>query len=638
MFAASKTATPVSAANYIEDVFGTYLYTGNGSTQTITNNIDLSTKGGLVWLKSRSANTNSFLFDTVRGALNEINSNTDDAQASLAASLTAFNTTGFSLGAAAGINVNAATYVSWTFREQPKFFDVVTYTGTGAALSVAHNLGSVPGCIFIKRTDTTYDWAVWHRNNGTSAVTFFNLNGTQAGSVNAAWNNAVTSTTFNPDYIGPNSGDVNTNGGTYVAYIFAHDAGGFGLTGTDNVISCGSYTGNGSTTGPTINLGYEPQWVMVKSASVGGSGYSWLMFDNMRGLPAYGGGNTILLQANAVNAEVDAVTYLYPQATGFTIGSSSTSINQSGQTYIYVAIRRGPMKVPTTGTSVFVPTTTSSTSSFSVGFPTDVGMYFMRQFNVSTNTTISNRLNPINGLVSSNTDSEVAGQMNFTLQNSFQQNISANNGVNYTFRRSPSFMDVVCYTGTGIARTVTHNLQAVPEMMIVKNRSVTGAWDVYTATTGNTKFLELNTDNQQTTSSDAWNNTSPTSSVFTVGISSATNGSGNNLVAYLFATCAGVSKVGSYTGTGTTQTISCGFTNGARFVLIKRLNVDAYNWWVWDTARGMVSGTDPRLALNLTSAETNTDWVYTITDGFQIVTNSVNINANGGSYIFLAIA
>ena len=98
-----------------------------------------------------------------------------------------------------------------------------------------------------------------------------------------------------------------------------------------------------------------------------------------------------------------------------------------------------------------------------------------------------------------------------------------------------------------------------------------------------------------------------------------------------------MSKVGTYTGTGATQTISCGFTGGARYVLIKRTDSTG-DWWVWDTARGMVAGTDPRLPYNSTAAETNANWVYTTTGGFQIVTSDATVNASGGTYIYLAIA
>ena len=111
------------------------------------------------------------------------------------------------------------------------------------------------------------------------------------------------------------------------------------------------------------------------------------------------------------------------------------------------------------------------------------------------------------------------------------------------------------------------------------------------------------------------------------------------MVAYLFATLAGVSKVGSYTGNGTTQTINCGFTAGARFVMIKRTDSTG-DWYVWDSARGIVAGDDPYLLLNSTAAEvTNTDYVDTAASGFEISSTApAAINANGGSFIFLAIA
>ena len=108
-------------------------------------------------------------------------------------------------------------------------------------------------------------------------------------------------------------------------------------------------------------------------------------------------------------------------------------------------------------------------------------------------------------------------------------------------------------------------------------------------------------------------------------------------MAYLFATCAGVSKVGKYTGTGATQTISCGFTGGARWVMVKRTDSTG-DWYVWDTARGMVAGTDPSLTMNNVAVESNANSVYTTTGGFQIVSTAADINASGGTYIYLAIA
>ena len=111
------------------------------------------------------------------------------------------------------------------------------------------------------------------------------------------------------------------------------------------------------------------------------------------------------------------------------------------------------------------------------------------------------------------------------------------------------------------------------------------------------------------------------------------------MVAYLFASCPGVSKVGSYTGTGSTVQVNCGFTAGARFVLIKRTDAGG-NWYVWDSARGIVAGNDPYLLLNSTAAEvTSTDWVDTLATGFEVSNAGSNlVNVNGGTYLFLAVS
>jgi hypothetical protein len=208
-----------------------------------------------------------------------------------------------------------------------------------------------------------------------------------------------------------------------------------------------------------------------------------------------------------------------------------------------------------------------------------------------------------------------------------------------TFRRAPGFFDVVAYTGTGSARTVAHNLGVAPELMIVKARSNAGSWEGYHAATGATKTIRLNSNGAEIVTTGVWNDTAPASTVFTVGTASNTNGSGYTHIAYLFATCPGVSKVGSYTGTGTTLNIDCGFAAGARFVLIKRTDSTG-DWYVWDTARGIVSGNDPYLLINSTAAEvTSTDYIDPLASGFQITSTApAAINASGGSFIFLAIA
>ena len=149
----------------VEDVFSTWLYTGNGSTQTITNGIDLSGEGGLVWLKARSETQSHALFDTNRGATKLLASDLSNAEGTLSG-VSSFSSSGFSLGSF--WNSSPQTYASWTFRKAEKFFDVVTYTGTGADQTISHNLGSTPGCIIVKQTSGAGgEWYVYHRSLST---------------------------------------------------------------------------------------------------------------------------------------------------------------------------------------------------------------------------------------------------------------------------------------------------------------------------------------------------------------------------------------------------------------------------------------------------------------------------------------
>jgi len=642
-------AARTGAAVYVEDVFSTYLYTGNGSTQTITNGIDLSTKGGMVWLKSRSAATNNFLFDTSRGVLNELNSNTTDAQTSLAASLTAFNTTGFSLGAAAGINVNAATYASWTFRKQAKFFDVVTYTGNGVAgRTVAHNLGSVPGCIIVKSTDVSGFWRVYHRSIGNTGG--LSLSQTTSTATTATyWNNtSPTSTEFT---LGDATA-VNGNGGSFVAYLFAHDAGGFGLTGTDNVISCGSFVADNYTNGPEINLGWEPQWLLVKNAT---NAVGWITIDNMRGFTADGSDAT--LAPNSAAAEVAQTGYYKVLPTGFVGGTAGSG--GSTNTFIYIAIRRGPMKTPTSGTDVYKGIarngTGTNTTVTGVGFTPDLVLTRDRGGASGYSFTSFDRLRGAKNFIITDATSAENGSVTnaltgFDVMDGYKVGtdnilLVVNDGsiITECFRRAPGFFDEVCYTGTGTIRNQSHNLQSVPEFWIVKIRNGTEPWVCYHKDIGGRNaYIRLDAATAKSSSTNFWGTSDPTASTFGLNSFDSINGTYNQVgtyVAYLFASCPGVSKVGSYTGTGTTKQIDCGFTGGARFVLIKRTDSTG-DWYVWDSARGIVAGNDPYLLLNSTAAEvTGTDYIDTYSAGFEISSTApAAINANGGTFIFLAIA
>ena len=236
-YAGGKAAVPV----YVESVFSTYLYSGTGATQSITNNIDLTDNGGMTWIKCRTNVYYNLLFDTVRGSGYRLVSNNTTASTYNSDTLTSFNTNGFTVGADSGgigTNVSGQTFASWTFRKQPKFFDVVTYTGNGAGSNlISHNLGVQPSCIIFKVTSAAgYSWTTVHR--GTNGYLNLNLTDAAAATYAAGIGNigsgALVPCSATQIDVGPL---VNDNGKTFVAYLFAHNAGGFGLTGTDNVIS-----------------------------------------------------------------------------------------------------------------------------------------------------------------------------------------------------------------------------------------------------------------------------------------------------------------------------------------------------------------------------------------------------------------
>jgi hypothetical protein len=637
-------------ANYIEGVFSTYLYTGNNGVQTIVNDIDLAGEGGLIWFKRRNAATDNTLYDTARGINFSLSSNLTDANINKTGDFSSFNSDGFTIGVPTvsnDIQSNAGQFVSWTFRKQPKFFDVVTWTGTGSNRTIAHSLGSVPGCIIVKRTDTTAAWAVYHRSLANTQ--YLVLNSVAAAATGATWWNSTTPT--DAVFSLGTDATVNASGGTYVAYVLAHDAGGFGLEGTDNVISCGAYTGNGTFAGLDVDLGYEAQFVIVKRTTASDAGANWVVVDTMRGMNQQGvaeGARNLLANTTA---DESAQGYLATNSKGFHVNSDSAAVNQSGETFIYIAIRRGPMAVPELGTTVFSPIASSASvdTQLTTNFPVDLQMYGIRAGDAA-NITTSDRLRGVSTtniasgqfIVTSSTAAETNGTYTRQWGNTgfvMPAGIGGTSGIFWNFGRAPGFFDEVCYTGTGTNRTVAHNLGVAPELMIVKKRSSTAGWAVYAAPLSATNAVFLNLTNATSAISSIWNDTAPTSSVFTVGVAGTTNDVSQTLVAYLFATCPGVSKVGSYTGTGTTLAINCGFTTGARFVLIKRTD-DTGDWYVWDSARGIIAGNDPYLLINSSAAEvTGTDYVDTASTGFEISSTApAAINASGGSYIFWAVA
>jgi hypothetical protein len=426
------------------------------------------------------------------------------------------------------------------------------------------------------------------------------------------------------------SGIANTSGVSYVAYVFAHD------TSSTGIIQCGIYTGSGST--DTVTLGWEPQYVLMKNTNGNGQ---WSVEDIQRGMSFAGQEQ---LQPNSSNAAAAQPSYIIPTATGFTVAPNYYG---TGAPVIYMAIRR-PNKPPTSASQVYSYAAGQNTSAkgqtvFNAGFPIDM---FIEAWRNAGGRYIYDRLRDRYQLETSNpfAESGPTGYRDFDNNTSIISDtqyypFATNNIGAWCFKRAPGFFDIVCYTGSGGAANITHSLGVTPELVMVKTRSQVDSWCITSKTLNPTgQTLRLN-------GTEAWTSgftLSDSSTVFSVNVNGigSSNASGITYVAYLFATISRISKVGSYTGNGSSKNIDCGFgSNYSAFVLIKRTDSTG-DWYVWDTARGITTSFDPHLSLNTTTAEVSTtNSVDLAVSGFSVIQNATtNINVNNATYIYLSIA
>jgi len=634
----------------VDEVFSTYLYTGTGSTQTFSNGIDLAGEGGLVWMKARNNQQNNWWYDSERSSFAAgLRSDTTANEYNPGTAVTSVSSSGFTLGTYGEINQSTIDYTSWTFRKAPKFFDVVKVTpsSSNTNLRISHSLGATPGCIIAKRSDGSGDWIVWHKGLASATNSSLNLNLTSSVTTRTnTWGTAApTSTDFGIDttYFGSSV--------TYVFYVFADNDGdgGFGLDGDKDIIKCGLATlSNVSPYDVEVDLGFEPQWVLLKD--VNHSGSPWWVIDNMRGwsvqksvgaLSSSTGGKWKALFANTLAAEVE-YDYGGLTATGFKLPSNFNYVDNNTD-YIYIAIRRGPLAVPEDATDVFAADLSPNNNDprFISGFPVDMAMQRRRTSTGVKGFDITSRLTTQKYMRTglANAESSTSTQ-DMDYMNGYDDDGDTSTAfISHMWKRAPGYFDVVTYNGDGVAgRTVSHNLGVVPEMIWVKKRNQNSNWEVYLDSQGGTKRIYLDYGNAIETTSSAWNNTDATDTVFSLGTSSQTNQNGGTFIAYLFGSLAGVSKVGSYTGNGSSQTIDCGFTAGARYVLIKRVNGTG-NWLVYDSVRGINVGDDPRMFLNLTDAEvSDTNSINVNASGFSVNNDGNFTNQSGANYIFYAIA
>ncbi len=424
----------------------------------------------------------------------------------------------------------------------------------------------------------------------------------------------------------------------------------FGANGDQNAIKVGRYNGTGSTsTVPQITCGWQPSWVMIKDYH--DSGQDWVMFDTKRGIFNDNSTEDKILAVNAAETQSGGL-YLDLTGNGFKITSSHNRVNSSTRKYIYVAFRMsdgGVGKIPDAGTGSLAMDYGSGSSSipnFDSGFAVDFCL--TRKPASSDNWYTGARL--LGGkFLKANTNNSTSISGNFVFDSSLGWNDYSSwstNELSYMFKRGPGF-DVVTWKGNQTSgHHIAHSLgpNKVPEMIWLKNRDQTQQWGVgHKGLNGGTNpwndYLILNETDAEQEDTNFWDATAPTATHLTVGSNALTNRNNDRYLAMLFCSVDKISKVGSYTGNGTSNSSSQEIVTGfaPRFLIVKKTSGSAY-WLVLDTLRGWGSGDDKWLQLNDSAAQGDFNWGYPGPTGFVVRTNDSAINANNEEYIYYAHA
>ena len=683
-------------AGVYNDNFSVTLYKGNGATNTINTGIDL-TNGGLVWIKDRFNSISHTLFDTSRGVNKFLEADTDTAEQNRITpqdGLTTFRTNGFTLGAYGNINTNNNHYVAWSFKKAEKFFDIVTWTGDGTEpRTINHNLNCAVGRMVVKRLDSAGDWMVYDKNFSTSSLNgqFHNFwngrTGAEFPQQNVWYDTKPTTTQLTLGY----NSNVNASGGSYVAYLWAHDD-----TSPDSLIqvqrvnhnlNMNTFRENAFGTSGNPN-GFEPGFLWYKSVrhtSSAGVSSDWVMVDTNRG---WGRGVVKELHTNDNGAEYKRTgAYFYRNRRGYTsIGNlngtnhvASFSVMGIRKNMQDMSTRSGNLSGTSGSTNVFYASTgqTSSypTPAFVNSTLTSGGSTYAPHVDMAI--AIDSPVNQTNWRIYTRDlgegylDIESNTQHNFAADTSkrwdhyygwYETGVSAPNlPYGWLWKRAKGFFDVQPYrnwvnTNPGYYTdyVVPHELGSTDQapMLWVKGVNNFRNWAVWHPSFQNPdrEFLRLNSTAGVVTDTGntyPFGSQPPTATNMYFGAWESVNeGASHNVneyIAFIFGETSGVSKLGSYTGTGTsTVTVNCGFTNGIEFVMIKRADSSG-NWTIFDRVRGInTSANDVRLTTQTTNAySTVHDEIEQTTNGFKIFANinaGGNLNVNGGHYIFYAIA
>ena len=646
--------------------FNTVLYTGNGSTQSITG---VGFQPDFIAIKDRSATNSWRIFDSTRGLTSPqtLYFNLNFAEDSESNTVSSFDADGFTMGSQGGVNTNGNNYLAYCWKANGGTtssntdgtetstvqvntkggFSIVQWTSStsGSSTTVGHGLGTTPAAIILKRTDSAEDWYVWHKElggGGSSALNqFLRLNLTDTESTATNLFNTVNSTVFNPSYTGA---VPNTN----IAYCFAEKAG---------YSSFGSYTGNASDNGPIVNTGFEPAWLMIKGRTSAVDG--WFIVNNKsdtsnpRGIRVFANSN--VGEAEEPGAQVDFFT------NGFQIrgsGAGQGQVNKSGANYVYFAFAKDASSAPVLADS-FKTTlyTGGGTSQAVTGLGFKPSLLWIKSRNNTSSSTFSHSLFDsmrTNGyrLISNSTaaQNDYSAYMTGFNTDGFSLvgdplNDSSGNYVAWAWKAGTPAINtdgsttaivsanvaagfsIVHLPSHASSYTVGHGLDGVPDLIITRVYDGVSNWLTYNSVNGARNYMFLNTTAGNTAATPGYEYDSVTATTFTNLISASTL----SYIHYCFKSVAGFSNVGSYNGNSSTQSIT-GLGFQPSWVMIKRYD-GTENWYIQDSARGSTK----QVYANLTNAEFDETNAVTSFDSDGFTMGSYNgVNNSGESYIYVA--
>lgn len=537
-------------------------------------------------------------------------------------------------------------------------FSITKYTGAGSGKSLPHGLDVPPEMYIIKTTSTSNNWWVYTVHGGD--FQYLKLNGADSGTDADQYYDRPTANVIEQGQT------LNT---TNIMYSFASKRG---------VSKVGSYTGTGAS-GNKVYTGFEPAFLMIKGTD---QTSDWIILDNKRDAS---NPNSARLDANSNGTEYTGENLVDFNRDGFTLVTNSASKNGNNKNFIYYAIAKDTNETELVDGLGFKPSIdpeahfntvtwtgdgASTRSITGVGFEPDLVWIKKRNSSSNSDHMLFDAVRGVDKVIITNStqaqyDGGGTGYQTYFNADGFSitgnsfVNQSSNTFVAWCFNAGGNEVtntygainstvrvnnnlgfSITKYTATGVTATVGHGLDAAPDMIIAKTTNQAYNWMVYHKDLGASNYLMLNSTNTSASSSTFMNNTNPTSSVFTAGAGQNLNyASGNQIITYNFTSKRGVSKVGSYEGTGTSgNKIFTEFEPA--FVMVKNID-DSGGWLMYDNVRDADGVINKFLYANLNNAESNAS-TATITpnkDGFTIGnSNSVHLNRSGDTFIYLAFA